>query len=379
MQARDREQSPWPSVGPVRSTAHTLRRAADLRTECAGLARRSRDTIHCNVWGSIAVAALLGLGAPAESSIRVALLPLAADASVEPGTAASVQEQLEQGLRRGGIELVPAEELARSLPAACREAACIRDVAAKTGARFVVRPGLVHRDRVFTVELDLLRGDTGESVATSRDECDICGRQEVAAVASDQASRLRDKIDALAAPPTLLRIDSTPTGAAVWVDGEHVGQTPLVREVLAGEHVVRIEHPGYASEQRRLDTTTGLEHELNLALVALPPQAVPSTKPSTLVVGGAVTLVAGAIATIGGAVLLAIDERQYQRRCSGDDVDVNGTCRFSYDTLTAGAVLTGAGLAAVGAGVGMIVVGKRRNQRLQAGLTPRGLVLRGRF
>jgi hypothetical protein len=42
-------------------------------------------------------------------------------------------------------------------------------------------------------------------------------------------------------------------------------------------------------------------------------------------------------------------------------------------------VLTGAGLAAVGAGVGMIVVGKRRNQRLQAGLTPRGLVLRGRF
>lgn len=341
---------------------------------------RARGTpYHLGVLSSLAAAAWLGLGAPAEPSVRVALLPLAADASVEPGTAASVHEQLEQGLRRGGIELVPADELARALPATCREAACIRDVAAKTGARFVVRPGLVHRDRVFTVELDLLRGDTGESVATSRDECDICGRQEVAAVASDQASLLRDKIDALAAPPTLLRVDSTPPGATVWVDGERVGQTPLVREVLAGEHVVRLEHEGYASEQRRLDTTTGLEHELNLALVALPPESGASKRPSRLVVGGAVTLAAGAIATIGGAVLLAIDERQYQRRCSGDDVDINGTCRFSYDTLTAGAALTGAGLAAVGAGVAMIIVGKRRDGRLQAGLTPRGVVLRGRF
>ena len=40
--------------------------------------------------------------------------------------------------------------------------------------------------------------------------------QEVAAVASDQASLLRDKIDALAAPPTLLRVDSAPAGATVW-------------------------------------------------------------------------------------------------------------------------------------------------------------------
>lgn len=320
-------------------------------------------------------AALFVLGPAPDSGVRVALLPLVTDASVDEGTAERVQDQLQQGLSRGGIDLVAADAAGR----ACRDAACIREIAAKTGARFVVRPSLVQADRVFTVELELLSGETGHSVATSRDECDICGREEVAAVASDQASMLRDKIDALARPATRLRVDSTPAGATVWIDEERVGQTPLVREVLPGEHVVRLERGGFASEQRRLDVTSGLEHGVKLALVALPPEAQPHRRGRKLVPAGAAMLAAGALTTVGGAVLLALDERQYQRRCSGSDVDVNGTCRYSYDTLTPGAVLTAVGLATVAAGIAMVVVGKRRPHELQAAFGPRGVLIHGRF
>jgi PEGA domain len=327
----------------------------------------------------LATAMLLVLGPAPESGFRVAVLPLVTDASVDEGIAVSVQEQLDQGLRRGGLDLVGADELATAGPARCHEAACIRKISATTGARFVIRPHLVQADRVFTVELELLDGETGKAVAHSRDQCDICGRQEVAAVVSDQASMLADKIDALARPTTRLRIDSTPAGATVWIDQERVGQTPLSREVLPGEHVVRLERGGFASEQRRLDVTSGLEHRVDLALLALPADAKPARPGRKLVPAGAAILAAGTLATIGGVVLLALDDRQYRRRCDGNDIDVNGTCRYSYDTTTAGAVLTAVGLGSVAAGIALVTVGKRRHHEMQAAFGPRGVTLRGRF
>jgi hypothetical protein len=43
-----------------------------------------------------------------------------------------------------------------------------------------------------------------------------------------------------------LTIESRPSGAKVFVDGKLVGETPLqLAEVRAGEHVVRLERPGY--------------------------------------------------------------------------------------------------------------------------------------
>lgn len=118
------------------------------------------------------------------------------------------------------------------------------------------------------------------------------------------------------------------------------------------------------------------------APVVTPPRESAPPRRDPLVPAGAATLAVGVLATIGGATLLALDDRQYQRRCSGDDVDVNGTCRFSYDTLTGGAVLTAVGVAAIGSGIAMLVVGKRRGARsrtVSATFGPRGMTLHGRF
>jgi len=52
-------------------------------------------------------------------------------------------------------------------------------------------------------------------------------------------------------------VRSTPAGAAVAIDGQAVGSTPLTtRELEAGTHVVRVSRDGYAAEQRRVTITS---------------------------------------------------------------------------------------------------------------------------
>jgi hypothetical protein len=43
-----------------------------------------------------------------------------------------------------------------------------------------------------------------------------------------------------------LTVDSVPAGSAVFVDRQHVGETPLaLKQLRAGSHVVRVERDGY--------------------------------------------------------------------------------------------------------------------------------------
>jgi hypothetical protein len=56
------------------------------------------------------------------------------------------------------------------------------------------------------------------------------------------------------APRAELAIDSDPQGAAVTIDGEPIGATPVTRLVDADgrEHVVRLELAGYRAEVRQI-------------------------------------------------------------------------------------------------------------------------------
>ena len=67
----------------------------------------------------------------------------------------------------------------------------------------------------------------------------------------------------------------------------------------------------------------------------------------------------------GGIALLAIDGRPYKQDCSGMNVDVDGRCRYRYDTLAGGAALTGVGIAAfvVGISTGLVVFSRKRNAK----------------
>lgn len=307
---------------------------------------------------------------------RVVVLPTG-DAS-ESNVHRRVNAEIAAGFARDGTIVVPAAEIAGAVDGACADAACVRRVATQTDARWVVRARLEHHDRSYALELELLDGTTGEVVARNRDACEICGLEEVAGLTAAQAAVLQREIAALEQAQTSIRVESTPVGAHVWLDGELIGVTPLVHATTPGRHTLRVEHAGYIVSEREVEAIDDVEKHESVRLAPLPADAT-TRRGAPLVPIGIAALVGGVALTAGGAVLVALDERQYRRQCSGDDVDMNGTCRFSYDTLAGGATTMALGLATIGAGVALVVVGKRRGRASSVAFGPRGVVLRGRF
>lgn len=55
----------------------------------------------------------------------------------------------------------------------------------------------------------------------------------------------------------MVAVNSVPEGAEITVDGKYVGNTPSTLRLAPGDHVVRIEKPGFAIWQRDVSTTAG--------------------------------------------------------------------------------------------------------------------------
>jgi hypothetical protein len=78
--------------------------------------------------------------------------------------------------------------------------------------------------------------------------------------------------DAARKPPAgtaRLEVSSTFDGAAVYLDGERIGATPLALEIAAGPHVLVASAPGYAARGSRLDAAPGDRVALDLDLSRL--------------------------------------------------------------------------------------------------------------
>jgi hypothetical protein len=67
----------------------------------------------------------------------------------------------------------------------------------------------------------------------------------------------------------ILRFDSTPTGAAVVVDGRQLGETPYEGELKPGPRVVELRLPGYTVYQREIIVNAGELYPLAADLVPL--------------------------------------------------------------------------------------------------------------
>jgi hypothetical protein len=82
--------------------------------------------------------------------------------------------------------------------------------------------------------------------------------------------------------------------------------------------------------------------------------------------------------------LLAIDDRpnETKAKCSGEDVDDDGDCKYLYDTHWAGSSLAVAGAVAATLGVAILVGSRRRagsRSTARALITPTGVMLRKQF
>ncbi|UJR79477.1 serine/threonine-protein kinase [Sandaracinus amylolyticus] len=85
-------------------------------------------------------------------------------------------------------------------------------------------------------------------------------------VASEQVTLAPGEIRELtlqlpaAAATASLRVDSTPPGASVRIDGARIGTTPLIAEVLPMRHRVVLEHDGYLPAENEVEITRPGEH-----------------------------------------------------------------------------------------------------------------------
>lgn len=67
---------------------------------------------------------------------------------------------------------------------------------------------------------------------------------------------------------SVISVDAAPGGAHVFVDGRYVGVTPVVWDVSAGSHVVRIEREGYERWSGAVQAVAG--KTVNVAVKLLP-------------------------------------------------------------------------------------------------------------
>lgn len=284
--------------------------------------------------------------APARDPVLV--LELDAGETITPDLAVDLQARLERGIGRG--RMTPTRDAAAD---ACTTDGCVRSRAAATRSTWVLRSTVWESDRNFAVELRLLDAETLDVVAQSRRECEVCGSAEVLELLEDQAA-------ALAARPTIERpvlgallLRSRPAQAKVTIDGEHAGSTPSRHEVSVGKHRVTFALAGYGPLTRDVVATAGVEELVEVELVR---------RRRPLRIAGAVLLGVGLGATAAGGTLLGLDQRPYRSRCSGDDVDFAGRCRFRLDTMIPGAATTAVGLAAVVTGTALLIAAAREGK-----------------
>ena len=320
-----------------------------------------------------AAAPAAAAGAVQGEAQRLAVLPLRVDGQVDAETRERWTEGLRKGLERGDAALVGPAAVAPHLDGSCDRQACYDKLRTGSGATHVVRTTVVAKNRDFILKLDLIDATTGAVVLTEDDVCEICGAEEMVTLLDSQGAMLQTRLAAMSTGPAVLILDSKPSGAVVFIDGEIVGKTPLERPVLEGSHKIRVSLDGYVAEERELKLVNGAQERLQVDL-----QRTPGSGKSRAL--GAAGLSGGLLLLVSGVALLVLDDLEYNKNCSGANKDADGDCRFLYNTGPLGGALIGVG--AILGTLGAVALHRNRGARTdrrRAHVAPRGLGLVGRF
>lgn len=297
---------------------------------------------------------------------KVALLPLELEGALPPEVHDPMIAELEAALTSSRYELV------HHMPSGgrCPDVSCIHGAAQIVGAQYVLVPALAvtEQDSLISVRLYDFAGNLR---ATQKSTCELCSPEDVKAALLLEARSAQNHVvelidnpyadheapepEPLAAPR--LSIASHPSGAAIVLDGQSVGKTPLTLEVEAGLRDLRVELAGYEVFKDTVRATRGQTNAIDLVLSSSN-QKTTETLRLVGIIGTSVSVPLLA----AGITLLALDENPYKSNCDGNDIDYAGNCRYRYDTLAGGAASTAVGLASLLAGVTCAVVafGRRK-------------------
>jgi len=93
-------------------------------------------------------------------------------------------------------------------------------------------------------------------------------------VKSDAEAKATPPAGSSAPTPTRLMITSEAQNARIWLDNQPAVESPLIRQVDPGEHLVRVTAPGYADSIRKLVAVNGAIITVDVALAERPAKLV---------------------------------------------------------------------------------------------------------
>ena len=271
---------------------------------------------------------------------EVGSMPLQVPADLSEPDQDTLQRRFSDGIARSGLQ-------AKRVGTTCGDPECFQTAGEGAGVGVLVGGTVDKTGPDYAVEVYAVDATTGEVITSVDGVCEICGVGELGDVVGNLAARLRPSLETLIQPTTLV-VESDPSGAEVWVDGEEVGKTPLETAVSPGAHEIEVIKRGRRTEHVDAELRPGVTETFSFRLAKstrLPPWA-----PWVALGGGVASLATG----IG---LLVIDENPIRNDCNAD---VDGNCQYLYDTVAGGVVFTVAGVALIGTGIGLLVVQSRR-------------------
>ena len=191
---------------------------------------------------------------------------------------AGYESDVQQVTLTGG-ETLPWRVQLKKLPERIPTLATLKVTSTPVGATVSVDGSRIGNTPLDGHEVDT--GPNGQKVVTLRVDLEGYEREErqVTLRGGEPASvtvRLKKRAVRIETK-AVLDITSTPSGAAVYLDGQRIGTTPLRRHPVEtgarGEKrvTVRIEHPGYKTRNTPLTLNGGQSKPLDVALEKIPP------------------------------------------------------------------------------------------------------------
>lgn len=328
-----------------------------------------------------------------EVSARLALIPLEIDGTVDEGADERLLTNLTKGFARGAFGIADQGSVARIAGESCGTP-CVNQLKSDERADYVVKTRIKVDDRDYIVEIDLVDTKDADVVASTRERCDLCGLAEVGQLLEAQAAVLRRKLEDLVKGPPVIVVDTTPSGALVFIDNQLVGTSPLERPMIEGEHIVRVMLDGYVADEREVNLVSGVRETLELPLKRTPETA------KFRAIGWA-SLGLG-IPTLGAGIALVALDGRYVGTCDGVSTvyDADGNivnpgqegfeeilaCPNVLNTRWGGTAALAGGAALLTAGVLLLLRTRNRNRskgaaktEARARIVPTGFGIAGRF
>ncbi len=316
--------------------------------------------VHPFLFTTLIGALLLGTSAPAEAEgTTVAVLDLAFEGEIPPWMSARLRLRLEQGLAATGLSMMSGERINEALSGSggsCATATCRKALGQKLGCDYLVGGTIQGEARSFVFQLWIARSGTGDIISTLKEGCDICGQRKVFSRMELVASRLSARMAGETNAPARILLDSDPAGAQITVGNTPMGTTPRALSLPPGSHRITLKAPGHIPAVLDVEAISGMEERRTVDLI-----------PTDMSAGerraGWIAMGTGVAALAAGVALLVMDGGS--AGCTGNEPtigDTSGPCPQRYETALAGGMLAGLGSAALAGGAALLYLGYRGDE-----------------